>query len=221
MPNALPFLLLPFFALMTVVTAYELGALAVISLLAPIAFFAGYAVHAGNRGESNVARRQLRIEAEVRRRLEEIDPTESMFSLSYFEARLEQEIKRCRRHEIALCVVTLQLPSGAAGWSADAAHLVSIASRLLRGEDSICHIGGIGYAISLPHTTPAGAAVVISRLWQELRDDGPEFGLAYLPPGREVSSQALIDHALRTPVKPETVEAAAASVEGREGEAAA
>jgi GGDEF domain-containing protein len=220
-PSTLPFMLLPFFALMTVATAYELGALAVLSLIAPIAFYAGYGVHAGNRGERTAAKRQRRVEAEVRRRLEEIDPTDSMFSLNYFEARLDQEVRRCRRHEIPLCVLTLQVASGDDGWSEATARLVSIASRLLRAEDSVCHIGGAAYAISLPHTTPGGAAVVISRLLQELRDESPTFGLAYLPPGREATSQALIEHALRTPVRPESVAAAAASVDGREGEVAA
>jgi GGDEF domain-containing protein len=208
-PDALPFLIAPFFALATVVTAWELGALAVISLVAPIAFFAGYAVFAGNRGQRRADRRQRRIESEVQRRLEDIDPTDSVFSLNYFEGRLDQEVKRCRRHEIPLCVLTLQLESGTDGWSAATAEFVSIASRLLRTEDSICHIGGSGYAISLPHTTPAGAAVVISRLAQELRHESPSFGLAYLPPGREVTSQVLIEHALRTPVRAESVDAVA------------
>jgi GGDEF domain-containing protein len=217
---ALPFLLLPFFALMTIVTAWDLGFLAVVSLLAPVAYFAGYAMRSGSRGERAAALRMRRIEIDVRRRLEDVDPADSMFSLNYFEARLDQEIKRCRRHEIPLCVLTLKLPSGAKGWSSETAHLVSIASRLLRAEDSICHMGGSGYAISLPHTTPAGAAVVISRLSQELRDDSPEFGLAYLPPGRLVSSPALIEHALRTPVRADTAEAASAGVAGREIEAA-
>jgi GGDEF domain-containing protein len=221
MARTLPFLLLPFFALATVATAHELGALAVLSLIAPVAFYAGYAVHAGSRGERIAAKRQRRVDAEVRRRLEDIDPTDSMFSLNYFEARLDQEVRRCRRHEIPLCVLTLEVASGDDGWSEATARLVSIASRLLRAEDSVCHIGGAAYAISLPHTTPGGAAVVISRLLQELRDESPTFGLAYLPPGREATSQALIEHALRTPVRPESVEAAAASVEGREGEVAA
>lgn len=220
--RTLAFVLLPLFAVMTVLTAYELGTLAVISLLAPIAFFAGYTVHVSNRGERKAARRQRRVEAEVRRRLEDIDPAESMYSLNYFEARLEQEVKRCSRHEIPLCVVTLQLPAGDDdGWTVATARLVTIASQLLRAEDSICHIAGRGYAISLPHTTPAGAGVVISRLAQELSAESPEFGLAYLPPGREVASPALIEHALRTPVKPETAAAAASRVEGREGEVAA
>jgi GGDEF domain-containing protein len=144
-----------------------------------------------------------------------------MFSLNYFEARLDQEVRRCRRHEIPLCVLTLQTASGDDGWSEATARLVSVASRLLRAEDSVCHIGGAAYAISLPHTTPAGAAVVISRLSQELGMESPTFGLAYLPPGRMATSQSLIEHALRTPVRPETAEAAAASVEGREGEVAA
>ncbi|HLG10605.1 MAG TPA: hypothetical protein VI876_02495 [Dehalococcoidia bacterium] len=221
LPRVMPFLLLPLFGLMTVVTAHELGAMAVVSLLAPIAFYAGYAVHAGGRGERVAVKRQRRIEVEVRRRLEDIDPTDSMFSFNFFEARLDQEVKRCRRHEIPLCVLTLHVSSGRDGWTTATARLVSIASRLLRAEDSICHIGGSGYAISLPHTTPGGASVVISRLAQELSDESPQFGLAYLPPGREATSQALIEHALRTPVRPETAEAAAARVDDREGEIAA
>ncbi|HWC29138.1 MAG TPA: hypothetical protein VG845_03550 [Dehalococcoidia bacterium] len=217
----LPLILLPFFAVMTVVTAWDLGALAVLSLVASIAFFAGFAVHAGYRGERIAGRRQRRIDAEVRRRLEDIDPTDSMFSLNYFEARLDQEVRRCKRHQIPLCVLTLEMPTGTEGWSVETARLVNIAARLLRAEDTICHLGGNGYAISLPHTTPAGAAVVINRLSQQLSDEEPKFGLAYLPPGREVPSQAMIEHALKTQVRAETAAAAASGVDGREGEVAA
>jgi GGDEF domain-containing protein len=84
-------------------------------------------------------------------------------------------------------------------WRASAAQVVLVSSRYLRAEDTLCHLGGDAYAFSLPHTTPAGAAEVVRRLSREL-EGSPQFGIAYLPPGRDASSKVLIEHALRTPV---------------------
>jgi hypothetical protein len=203
---------LPMLALLVLVPLFSAAILlnapgpefkAAITVLAPAVFYCGYTMVAVKRATQAAERRQAKFEHYVRVRLDEFDPQEARLSRDYFELKLTQEIKRSKRHGLPLCVLTLTLPSQTSGKGVFAADLVRITAGALRAEDSFGRLGRDQYVISLPHTTPAGAAAVIERLTKRLEEHEPHFGIAYLPPGRYSAPERLIEFALATPVEPE------------------
>jgi GGDEF domain-containing protein len=160
--------------------------------------------------EHKFERHEARLRAQLARRVDEFVPNEARLSRQYFETRLEQEIRRSRRHGLPLCVVTLDTPPRK-GRTLLTSQLVELTTWVLRAEDVTGRLGRGRYAIYLPHTTPAGAGVVIERLQLELGDD-VEFGLAYLKGGRAATATQMIDLALKSPADPanHSIEAVAA-----------
>lgn len=191
----LPLALLPLFLAAGWVYADGSGLTRAVTILAPVLFYAGYAVATVKRIERNLTRSQARFQAEMIRRADEFSPDEARISRQYFESRLAQEIKRGRRHEIPLCVVTFTTPAE----RENAVHtwqLVDLTTRVLRAEDVAGRLGRHAYALCLPHTTPAGAEVVIDRLRTALGPARPRFGVAYLEPGRLADAKSLLQAAL-------------------------
>jgi GGDEF domain-containing protein len=197
----LPLAILPLFAAIIVLTTAGMGIAGLLAILAPASFYFGYASLMVRRRTIAIERRQARFEAEVRRRIEELDPQTAAISRQNFETALGQEIRRSKRHKLPLCVVTLALPPqtqtpNRAVYTTD---LVQLAARALRAEDSIARLSRNLFAISLPHTTPPGANVVIDRIARELGEPQLEFGIAYLPAGRYVTAERLVEMALASP----------------------
>lgn len=166
-----------------------------IVVILPALYYCGYALFSLRQMERKLAQRQLRLDREMSRRVDEFSPSEMRLSRQYFEARLDQEVKRSRRHGLPLCVVTV-------GTSPDrhravsTSRLTELTARVLRAEDSAGRLGRHVYGIYLPHTTPAGARVVVDRLRQALEASEPKFSLVYVEPGREVTAAELLQEAL-------------------------
>ena len=199
----IPLMLLPLFAAAILLNISELAARAVLTALAPAFFYCGYAMYAVRRATVAMAHRQARFESEVRLRMDEFNPQEARLSRDYFELKLAQEIKRSQRHSLPLCVVTLRLlpkPNGERLFTSD---VVRITAGTLRAEDNFGRLSINQYVISLPHTTPAGAGAVIERLTAQLAGHDPQFGLAFLPPGRFAPAGRLIEIARATSSRPE------------------
>jgi GGDEF domain-containing protein len=194
-PVLVPLALLPLFPALGLLYGGRPGSSIALMMIAPALFYSGFAITLVKRIERRTARHQARLEAEVARRIDEFAPTELRLSRQYFESRLAQEINRSRRHRLPLCVVTLSTPAEREV-AVHTSELVELAARALRAEDCAGRLGRNVYAISLPHTTPAGAAVVIERLRQELYGKQARFGLAYLEPGRDATPQQLLDAAI-------------------------
>jgi hypothetical protein len=190
-----PLAALPLFVTASLLAADSLDAWGVLVAMAPALFYSGYAISAVKAIERRVTRRHERLEAEVIRRVDEFAPNEVRQSRHFFEARLGQEIKRSRRHKLPLCVVTMST-APARDKAVFTSELVNLTARVLRAEDSMGRLGRNLYAISLPHTSPAGAEVVVERLERELGGRGAQFGLAFLQPGRDATPRLLIDMAL-------------------------
>lgn len=194
----LPLALLPFFLLAGLRSEGQSDMTRVAVLLAPVLFYCGYGIANGRRLERKLARRQARLERDMGRRLSEITSSEVRLSRKYFETRLTQEISRSRRHDLPLCVVTVAVP-----WQRDRTVLttefIELTARYLRAEDVTGRLGRASYAMFLPHTTPAGARVVMDRLRSGFSAQDVKFGLAYLEPGRAATAEQMLDIALEEP----------------------
>ena len=176
------------------------GPVAAVIAVASALFYCGYAVRLVRLTERRFETRETRLKSQLARRVDEFAPNEARLSRQYFETRLEQEVRRSRRHRLPLCVVTLDTPLGRERLVLTS-QLIELTTWVLRAEDVAGRLGRGRYAIYLPHTTPAGAAVVIERLQREL-GDAVEFGLAYLKGGRAAEPAQMIDLALKSPVEP-------------------
>jgi len=207
LPLLLPLALLPLFVGAILLNTSGLDLETALALVAPVLFYCGYAIYAVKRTEAAMKRWQARFEYDVHTRIDEFNPQDARSSRNYFEMRLGQEIRRSKRHGLALCVVTLTLPRQTNGEGIFTSDLVKIAASTLRTEDSFGRLGRDKYAISLPHTTPRGAAAVIERLKSQMREQEPQFGIAYLPPGRDAAPERLIELALGTPADPQELAA--------------
>jgi GGDEF domain-containing protein len=197
----LPLAALPLFVVAILLNTSGLGVAGWLAVLAPAFFYVGSACLTVNRIAVRLEQRQARLEAEVFRRIEELDPQAAGISRQIFEAKLEQEVKRSKRHMLPLCVVTLTLPGLSRNRVVYTKDFMDLAVRALRAEDSIARLGRNQFAISLPHTTPSGAEVVIKRIAQALNEPSCEFGIAYLPAGRYATAERLIEIALATSAK--------------------
>jgi GGDEF domain-containing protein len=162
--------------------------------MAPAFFYCAYAIRQVMLIEARFARRETRLKSQLTRRADEFTPNEVRQSRHYFEGRLEQEIKRSRRHRLPLCLVTLDTPVDKER-TINTSQLVEVTTRVLRAEDVAGRLGRGLYAIYLPHTTPAGAAVVIERLQREL-GTAVHFGFAYLDRGQDATPDELIKRAV-------------------------
>jgi GGDEF domain-containing protein len=211
-PQALflvPLALTPLFAAAVLLSEAK-GVAGVIAAIAPALFYGGYAIQVVRRLDQRLTRRYTLLRASLARRVEEFAPDEVRLSRHYFEMRLAQEIKRSRRHHLPLCLMTIST-SPEPDKAVHASQLVELTSRVLRAEDIAGRLGRRLYAIYLPHTTPAGANVVIERLQREL-GESVKFGFAYLEGGHDARPEYLINLALESPVmaSDSSIEAAAA-----------
>jgi len=192
-PYWLPLAVLPLFLATGLI--YAGSSTAMIAMAAPALFYCGYAIAIIKGIEKKLALRQAQLEANVARRVDEFSPSEVRLSRQYFAERVRQEIKRSTRHRLPLCIVTMT-SSRELGTAVHASQLVKMTARVMRSEDCAGRLGRHVYALCLPHTTPAGADVVIQRLEREFEDSPLQFGLAYLPPGRSSDPEDLIQLAL-------------------------
>lgn len=193
-----PILLMPVFVAVVALATARLGPAAMLACLAPALFYGAYALHL--RRSAGASAREKRVLAAMRRRLRELAPEDAAASAALFQARLQQEISRSARHGLPLTVLALRLHRGRAQPQERAFVVLEVLGRSLRAEDSVCQLADSEYALCLPQTTPAGAAVVMERLDQALEAYAPRFGMAYLEPGRAARAAAMIDFARRSHV---------------------
>jgi PleD family two-component response regulator len=132
--------------------------------------------------------------------------SDNEFSVTYFMARLEQEVRRSRRYELPLSVLILQLAADASEGSALAA-VVTGSARLLRAEDTFAFLGVGEFAFFLPHTDPSGARIVARRLVTTLGRFAPSAGVASLDPKDGTSAKDLLAAARREVSRIETTKA--------------
>jgi GGDEF domain-containing protein len=189
--------LLPLFLAAGLIYGGQSGSASAMVAIAPALFYSGYAIASVKRMERKLTRRQVCLQADVVRRVDEFSPNEVRLSRHYFETRLAQEIKRSRRHRLPLCVVTLSTPAEREK-AVHTSQLVELSARTLRSEDCAGRLGRHLYAICLPHTTPAGAEVVIQRLRSEFEGKAARFGLTYLEPGVDSTPAQLLQAAIES-----------------------
>lgn len=189
---------LPFFFLMGWLLIGWTGVAGFVVMVTPALFYGIYGLTMVRRAEHRLTLRYRRLESEVMRRVNEFAPNDIQLSRQYFESRLAQEVSRSRRHRIPLCVVTLSTSIPRPG-ATHASDLVKATSRILRAEDFAGRLKRNEYALCLPHTTPAGASVVIDRLRREFQDAHLRIGLAYLEPGHHAEVEHLLRRAFQTP----------------------
>ena len=171
------------------------------AVLAPIAFYCSYALYVSHEALRRAERWQARLESQVMLRLEELTPSHAKLSRVAFEAALEQEISRSRRHSLSFCVVTVKLPLDPSDKSSNTLRVVAWAAHTLRQEDVIGRLDRTTFAIGLPHTTPSGAAVVMARLVQAFGQQKPAFGIACLSQDVNMTAREMIKRALSRPVR--------------------
>jgi len=198
----IPILLLPVFVAIVVLATAGLGLAAMLASLAPALFYGGYALYLRRRPGGGAFARERRVLAAMRRRLSEIAPEDAAASVRLFQMRLQQEISRSARHGLPLTLLALHLHRRRAQPQDRAFEVLEVLARLVRAEDCVCQLADAEYALYLPQTSPAGAAVVMRRLEQALEAFTPRFGMAYLEPGRSASAAAMIDFARRSRVRP-------------------
>jgi GGDEF domain-containing protein len=101
----------------------------------------------------------------------------------YFDLRLEEEVARSVRHGLQLTVLVIILEHQNGHQDRQLLNLLlsDIAERKLRRSDIPGAIADRVYAVSLPHTTPAQAEVVASRLIRWFKPYTAAIGKASLP----------------------------------------
>jgi GGDEF domain-containing protein len=190
-----PLAMLPLFLAAALTSGDNSDTTRAMAIILPALFYCGYAISCVQRFERRLTQRQSRLEREMSRRVDEFSPNELRLSRRYFEMRLQQEIKRSQRHGLPLCVVTVAT-SPERYRAVNTSRLADLTARVLRAEDSAGRLARHIYALYLPHTTPAGANVVIDRLSKALAETEPKFGLAYLEPGHGATAEQLVEQAL-------------------------
>jgi GGDEF domain-containing protein len=191
----LPLALLPLFLVAALTFASRPSTTRIVVMLVPALFYSGYGIVIAKRLEGKLTHQREHLEDEMRRRFDKFSPTETRLSRQYFETRLGQEIKRSKRHNLPLCVVTLSTPRER-DKAVHTLQLIELTARTLRAEDSAGRLGRFVYAICLPHTTREGAEAVIGRLRSEFGAKQPQFSLAYLEPGLDSTPEQMLTVAL-------------------------
>jgi GGDEF domain-containing protein len=145
----------------------------VVSLAVVAAFSAGLVIvppmaDAGQEAERRVVGEHLDRQVRNGRKLSILDPQTAMLQRWYFELRVAEEARRCRRYGTSMAVMFVRVNSeGLAGqeWTQeDEIDFVQTFGRTLRSVDLAARIGDREYAVCLPHTTEEGADTAAARL---------------------------------------------------------
>ena len=110
------------------------------------------------------------LERQVRnaRKLSILDHQTALLQRWYFELRVAEEAKRCRRYETRMAVVIIKVqdsnPPKRVWRQEDEMDFVQMFARTLRSVDLAARINEREYAVCLPQTTEEGAAIAATRL---------------------------------------------------------
>ena len=139
------------------------------------------------------------------------DPLTGLFNRRYLEEGLEREVSRCRRRNLSLAVLMLDLDHfkafndqyGHAGGDALLAAFARLLEAMCRGEDIACRFGGEEFALVFPEASLEVAArkaeeireatekLAVSHLGRTLPRVMVSIGVAVMP-GNGVSGTALL-----------------------------
>lgn len=108
------------------------------------------------------------------------DPESGWYKPWYFDLRFHEEYDRSRRYGVPMSLICVQLRRPDAG-TAVRDRLAAAGKSLLRSTDLRSQLDDVNFALCLPHTDEAGAAVVMERLVRLLSDFEPLVGRATFP----------------------------------------
>ena len=120
----------------------------------------------GHRLSGEFLNRQVRHS----RRLSILDPQTALLQRWYFELRIAEEARRCRRYEHTTALILICVDASAQPYrtwtQVDETEFVQLFFRSLRSVDLVARIDERTYGVCLPETTLQGAKSVATRLLQ-------------------------------------------------------
>ncbi|HLG10822.1 MAG TPA: diguanylate cyclase [Dehalococcoidia bacterium] len=178
------------------------------AIVVPVAVVAAFASgllimpNPNAEAEREAERRLLgeHLDRQVRsgRKLSILDPQTAMLQRWYFELRVAEEARRCRRYGTSMAVMFVKVQDASQPdkvWTQeDEMDFVQMFGRTLRSVDLAARIHEREYAICLPHTTEEGADTAASRL---LKNSGAYTVHAFMAfcPRDGIDYESLVDRA--------------------------
>ncbi|HEY7465098.1 MAG TPA: diguanylate cyclase [Dehalococcoidia bacterium] len=142
------------------------------------------------------------------RKLSILDPQTAMLQRWYFELRVAEEARRCRRYGTSMALMFVKVHDSSDAdktWTQeDEIDFVQMFGRTLRSVDLAARINEREYAVCLPHTTEEGADTAAGRLLNNSGAYQLETLMAFCPRDG-IDYETLIDRA--TPYTPSAPQA--------------
>jgi GGDEF domain-containing protein len=204
---------------MSFLAATAIDAAIVVPIAVAAAFVAGLVIIPASYvdAEREAERRVLGefLDRQVRhgRKLSILDPQTAMLQRWYFELRVAEEARRCRRYGTSMALMFVKVHDSTdpdKTWAQeDEIDFVQMFGRTLRSVDLAARITEREYAVCLPHTTEEGADTAASRLLNNSGAYKVEALMSFCPRDG-IDYDALVGRAMPyTPSAPRTREAGA------------
>ena len=132
------------------------------------------------------------------RKVSILDPQTALLQRWYFELRVAEEARRCRRYATSMALIFIKVQAAQEPerpWTQDdEIDFVQMFARTLRSVDLAARINEGEYAVCLPQTSAEGAAVAVARL---LEDTGGYAVSAFMAhcPGDGMDYESLAERA--------------------------
>jgi diguanylate cyclase (GGDEF)-like protein len=131
-----------------------------------------------------LARERVRAEAESYAHAAVIDPVSGLFNRRYFQARLEEELQRARRHRMPVALAMADIDDfkrindkyGHLAGDTVIADVADILRRSVRLFDVCTRFGGEEFAIVMPGTGAEGAENIAERIRRRIEEYHPGLG---------------------------------------------
>jgi GGDEF domain-containing protein len=196
----------------SLLAATAIDAAIVVPVAVAAAFVAGLVIIPASYAdaEREAERRVLGefLDRQVRsgRKLSILDPQTAMLQRWYFELRVAEEARRCRRYGTSMAIMFVRVQDSLdpnKTWThEDEIDFVQMFGRTLRSVDLAARISEREYAVCLPHTTEEGADTAAGRLLNNSGAYQIETLMAFCPRDG-VDYETLIDRAAPyTPAAP-------------------
>lgn len=181
-------------AAVAVVAAFGLAmwasAVAAAIAVVPLALVAAFATASGESAGTEREALRAGIDAGLKRRgnrLSILDPQTALLKPWYFELRLADEARRCRRYGLRMAALFIRIEEeevlgGDPDWKTEVEmDLVQILARNLRAVDLASRTGEREFAVCLPHTSEDGAHSAACRIAENVGSYSITARLAMIP----------------------------------------